>query len=111
MTRTVKTLSVRGGAPLAGAVKVEGCKISAVTILVSALLTDEPVCLREAPGPLDIELLITALEALGAEVDRSDEHLTIRCRDVDPEARLPARVFDDIHGSFYLLPALLARCG
>jgi len=46
---------IRGGQRLAGAVPVSGAKNSALTLLPCALLTDEPVTLRNLPRLADID--------------------------------------------------------
>ena len=46
---------IRGGRRLAGTVPVSGAKNAALTLLPCALLTDEPVTLRNLPRLADID--------------------------------------------------------
>ena len=46
---------IRGGKRLAGAVPVSGAKNSALTLIPCALLTDEPLTLRNLPRLADID--------------------------------------------------------
>ena len=46
---------IRGGNPLKGKIPISGAKNSALTLLPCALLTDEPVTLRNLPRLADID--------------------------------------------------------
>jgi UDP-N-acetylglucosamine 1-carboxyvinyltransferase len=46
---------IRGGQPLSGTIQISGAKNAALTLLPCALLTDEPVTLRNLPRLADID--------------------------------------------------------
>ncbi|MBI5259146.1 MAG: UDP-N-acetylglucosamine 1-carboxyvinyltransferase [Burkholderiales bacterium] len=102
-------LHVHGGRVLEGAVRIEGAKISAVSMLAATLLTDEPVALRNVPQLEDMAVMTGALRFLGAGVAAGEGRLDIGCASVDAERPLPAAWMNSVHGTLYLLPALLAR--
>lgn len=102
-------LQVLGGRALEGSVRVEGAKISAVSMLAATLLTDEPVALRNVPQLEDMDVMASALRFLGADVTAGDGRLDIACGSVDAERPLPAAWMNSVHGTLYLLPALMAR--
>ena len=71
----MERLIVRGGRRLHGTVHVAGNKNAAGPVLAAALLTDEPVRLRNLPRIGDIEVFIQLLRGLGVEVEPEDDEL------------------------------------
>jgi UDP-N-acetylglucosamine 1-carboxyvinyltransferase len=62
---------IEGGRRLSGKVRVNGSKNAALPILAAALLTDQPVKLREVPNLADIKNMLRLLSELGCR--RTDE--------------------------------------
>lgn len=60
---------IRGGIRLAGHVTVKGSKNAALPLLAAALLTDEPMTLRDVPDLADIRGMFKLLEELGCVVE------------------------------------------
>jgi len=58
-----------GGRPLEGAVRISGAKNASLPDLCAALLTDQPVVLRNVPEVRDIRTMARVLAALGASVE------------------------------------------
>ena len=52
-------ICIRGGAPLSGSIAVGGAKNAALTLLPCALLTDEPLTLRNLPRLADVEFVLS----------------------------------------------------
>ena len=52
---------IQGGVPLSGTGRVSGNKNEALPALATALLTDEPVILRNIPDILDVRVMIDIL--------------------------------------------------
>ncbi len=52
---------IQGGVPLSGTVRVSGNKNEALPALATALLTDEPVILRNIPDIMDFRVMIDIL--------------------------------------------------
>ncbi|MGE0353832.1 MAG: UDP-N-acetylglucosamine 1-carboxyvinyltransferase [Gemmatimonadales bacterium] len=102
---------VRGGRPLAGAVRPAGNKNAALPILAATLLADGPVVLRNLPRIRDVETMAALLADLGADVAWTEEN-TVR---VDPGPAqlkpLDPRLCSRIRASILLAGPLLARFG
>jgi len=100
---------IKGGIPLVGEVEIAGAKNAALPILSAAIMSDETVTLENLPDVNDINVLIEAIEKIGAHVERVDRHTvkingsTIRDCAVDYES------IKKIRASYYLLGALLGK--
>ena len=68
---------IKGGSPLVGEVEIGGAKNAALGILAAAIMTDETVTLENLPDVNDINVLLEAIEGIGAAVQRTDRH-TVR---------------------------------
>ncbi len=100
---------IKGGVPLRGEVTISGAKNSALGILAAATLVDEPVCINNVPDIKDIEVLLRAMEEIGARIDRKDAHtVKINAKGVSPLA-VDNEYIRKIRGSYYLIGALLGR--
>lgn len=100
---------IKGGNPLVGEVEIGGAKNAALAILAAAILTDETVTIENLPDVRDINVLLQAINEIGAKVDRVDLHTvkingsTITNFDVEYE------YIRKIRASYYLLGALLGK--
>lgn len=108
-------LTVRGGRTLAGTVAVPGFKHSLVSSVAAAAAADAPLRLRACPDIAETAVLASLLCQLGAEAVTEGDVLSLDCRGIGA-APAPARSMSTedvsrIHGSVYLLPALLGRFG
>ena len=56
---------INGGVPLNGTIKVSGNKNAALPCIAAALLTDEPVILRNIPEIEDVRVMLDVLLPLG----------------------------------------------
>lgn len=65
---------IKGGVPLNGEVSIGGAKNACVRILAAAIMTDETVLIDNLPDVNDINVLIDAIEGIGAKVHRVDRH-------------------------------------
>ncbi len=61
------TFVIEGGRRLSGTLRINGSKNAALPLLVAALLTDEPVTLRDVPDLADIRNMVRLLGELGCE--------------------------------------------
>lgn len=101
---------IQGGRPLAGDVIVSGSKNAALYTLPAALLTSEPVTLRNVPRIADIREMAELCESVGAQVEIEGETVrmvTPAITSIAPPADLVAK----IRASFLLMGALLGRVG
>lgn len=65
----MEKIRITGGRPLEGTVRISGAKNASLPELCAALLTDQPVQLRNVPEVRDIRTMARVLEALGAQVE------------------------------------------
>ena len=100
---------IKGGLPLVGEVEIGGAKNAALAIIAAAIMTDETVIIDNLPDVRDINVLLDAMQEIGAEVERVDRHTAkinggkISARDVDSE------FIKKIRASYYLIGALLGK--
>ena len=66
---------IRGGRPLEGCVNIGGAKNAALGLVAAAIMTDEDVVLDNLPDVNDINVMLDAIEGIGAKVDRIDRHV------------------------------------
>ncbi len=104
-------LLIRGGRQLQGEVRISGAKNAALPELCAALLTDEPVVLRNVPRLQDVATMLTLIRNMGVQVER-DESDTVRIDAASlssPEA--PYELVKTMRASVLALGPLLARFG
>ena len=65
---------IKGGNPLVGEVEIGGAKNAALAILAAAIMTDETVLIENLPDVRDINVLLEAMQQIGAQTDRIDRH-------------------------------------
>lgn len=65
---------IKGGNPLVGEVEIGGAKNAALAILAAAIMTDETVLIDNLPDVNDINVLLEAIQGIGAMVQRADRH-------------------------------------
>lgn len=100
---------IKGGNPLYGEVEIGGAKNAALASLAAAIMTDETVTIDNLPNVRDINVLLQAIEEIGAHVERVDIHKVkingsfIRGVNVDNE------FIRRIRASYYLIGALLGK--
>ena len=100
---------IKGGLPLVGEVEIGGAKNAALAIIAAAIMTDETVIIDNLPDVRDINVLLDAMQEIGASVIRVDRHTAringgkIGAHSVDYE------FIKKIRASYYLLGALLGK--
>jgi len=103
-------LLVTGGARLAGAVKVNGAKNSALKLMAAALLAEGVTVLENVPRIIDCITMAEVLEHLGAAVQWDGSTLTV---DTSGARGLeaPYELVRKMRASIVVLGPLLARYG
>jgi UDP-N-acetylglucosamine 1-carboxyvinyltransferase len=108
---------IRGGRPLKGRIQISGAKNAALTLMPCALLTDEPLTLRNLPRLADIDTfghllnnhgLSTTIE--GTSPDDFGRIMTVRANRITSTVA-PFDIVRKIRASFLVLGPLLARAG
>ena len=102
---------ITGGHALQGTVHISGGKNTAVAVIPATLLCDEPCTIENLPDISDVHALVDILRSLGAKVDYEPNRFMI----VDPRPaegwQVSYRDSQRLRASYYLLGALLGRCG
>ncbi|MDR1949677.1 MAG: UDP-N-acetylglucosamine 1-carboxyvinyltransferase, partial [Spirochaetaceae bacterium] len=60
---------IEGGCPIRGTIKASGNKNAALPCIAAALLTGEPVLLRNIPDIEDVQVMLAVYQALGGTVE------------------------------------------
>lgn len=100
---------IKGGHPLVGEVEIGGAKNAALAILAAGIMTDETVHIENLPDVNDINVLLDAIQGIGASVHRVNRHtVTINGRGVS-DFNIEYDYIKKIRASYYLLGALLGK--
>ncbi|MCD8109865.1 MAG: UDP-N-acetylglucosamine 1-carboxyvinyltransferase [Clostridiales bacterium] len=100
---------IKGGNPLHGEVEIGGAKNAALAILAAAVMADEVVTIENLPNVRDINVMIQAIENIGATVERLDIH-TVRINGASIHGfTVDNEYIRKIRASYYLLGALLGK--
>ena len=103
---------IKGGNPLVGEVVIGGAKNAALGILAASIMTDGQCVIDNVPDVRDINVLLQAMEGIGAVIDRkSSNEVEISGRNIDSSGEL---IVDNeyirrIRASYYLIGALLGK--
>src|SRR5215471_1411152 len=102
---------IDGGVPLNGAIKVSGNKNAALPCIAAALLTDEPVTLRNIPDIEDVRVMLEVFTALGGEVESPAPNVRRLCMTNIKSPEIPKEQAKKIRASILFAGPLLARTG
>jgi len=103
-------ITVEGGTPLRGTVRVGGAKNAALKHMVAALLAPGRHCLSEVPRIADVMLMGDLLSHMGCNFQATSGDTAIVVPDqLRPEA--PLDLVRQMRASIVVLGPLLARCG
>jgi UDP-N-acetylglucosamine 1-carboxyvinyltransferase len=106
----MERIVVRGGAPLAGRIRLSGAKNSVLKLMAATVLAEGRFTIRNVPDITDVRLMADLLRAMGCAVAYDDGVLTIdRPADIVPEA--PYELVEAMRASIVVLGPLLAREG
>jgi UDP-N-acetylglucosamine 1-carboxyvinyltransferase len=108
---------IRGGKRLEGRIPISGAKNAALTLLPCALLTDEPLTLRNLPRLADVDSFGHLLNQLGVSItvegSRPDEFgrvMTLRAANLASTVA-PYDIVRKMRASILVLGPLVARAG
>lgn len=100
---------MKGGNPLVGEVTIGGAKNAALGILAASIMTDDDVLIDNLPDVRDINVLLEAIQEIGAKVDRLDRHtVRINAREIR-EVSVDDDYIRKIRASYYFIGALLGK--
>ena len=100
---------IKGGNPLVGEVEIGGAKNAALAILAAAIMTDETVTIDNLPNVRDINVMLQAIEGIGARVERVDVHTVKINGSFIKDINVDYEYIKKIRASYYLLGALLGK--
>ena len=100
---------MKGGNPLVGEVTVSGAKNAALGILTAAIMTDEDVLIENLPDVRDINVMLEAIEEIGARVERVDRHTVRINASTIQEISVDDEYIRRIRASYYFIGALLGK--
>lgn len=99
---------INGGKPLNGSLTVQGAKNAVLPLYAAALLTDEPVRIRNCPDLCDVDNMGKILRSLGADVTRRGDEVTIHGENIVSH-EIPCRLAKELRSSIFLLGSVLGR--
>ena len=100
---------IKGGNPLYGDVEIGGAKNAALPILAAAVMTDETVTIENLPNVRDINVLLQAIEQIGAKVERVNDHKVKINGSFIHDLTVDNELIRKIRASYYLIGALLGK--
>ena len=100
---------IKGGSPLYGEVVIGGAKNAALAILAAAIMTDETVTIDNLPNVRDINVLLHAIEEIGAHVERVNPHKVKINGSFIQDVTVDNAFIRKIRASYYLIGALLGK--
>lgn len=102
---------IKGGTRLKGEVTISGAKNAAVAILPATLLINSVCTIDNLPNISDVKIFCEILTKLGAKITwNTPNEITIDTRNIDC-TNAPLEMTSKFRASYYLLGALLGRCG
>jgi len=104
-------LIITGGKPLSGEIRISGAKNAALPIIVSTLLSDDPVLIRNIPHLHDITTTMELLGRMGVSLTM-DEKMDVEVNPATIESYIaPYELVKTMRASILVLGPLLARFG
>ena len=100
---------MKGGNPLVGEVTIGGAKNAALGILTAAIMTDDDVLIENLPDVRDINVMLEAIEEIGATVERIDRHTAKINASSIHEISVDDEYIRKIRASYYFIGALLGK--
>jgi UDP-N-acetylglucosamine 1-carboxyvinyltransferase len=108
-----------GGNPLNGDITISGAKNAALPLMISSLLTDEPLVLSNVPRLADVKQLERILENHGVDIavhgrrrgesEGVGQRMTFHAADI-VDTTAPYELVSKMRASFWVIGPLLARC-
>ena len=100
---------IKGGNPLVGDVTISGAKNAALGILAASIMTDDDVLIDNLPDVRDINVMLEAIQEIGARVERVDRHTVKINGSGIKEVSVDDEYIRRIRASYYFIGALLGK--
>jgi UDP-N-acetylglucosamine 1-carboxyvinyltransferase len=105
-------ISINGGKPLKGEIRIGGMKNAALPILFATILIDGVCIIENIPDISDVENTLKILSLTGAKITKlGNGILKIDTRCIDPDYVVDEDTMKTMRASYYLLGAMLGRFG
>ncbi len=104
-------LSIDGGVPLIGEVRISGAKNAALPVLCAAILTAEPLQVANVPHLKDVTTMLTLLGQMGVEVSLHEKLEVGLCAAGIHQCVAPYDLVKTMRASILALGPLVARFG
>ena len=104
-------IRIRGGRALAGSIPISGAKNAALPLMATALLSDGPLTLTNAPDLADVTTMAGLLAQHGLTVARDKQARTITISGSATNLEAPYDLVRKMRASVLVLGPLLARHG
>ena len=102
---------IEGGFPIKGTIKASGNKNAALPCIAAALLSAEPVTLKNIPEIEDVGVMLDIFKALGGTVKKEDSNTYILHAKNIKESEIPIEHSKKIRASILFAGPLVARTG
>jgi UDP-N-acetylglucosamine 1-carboxyvinyltransferase len=102
---------IEGGFPLNGAIKASGNKNAALPCIAAALLTDEPVVLRNIPEIEDVQVMLKIYTELGGSVETMGPNTYRLQLENIKTSEIPPEQAKKIRASILFAGPILSRTG
>ncbi len=106
----MQKLSILGGTPLSGEVRVAGAKNAALPILAASLLTAAPMRITNVPRLNDVATMVRLLQGMGVQAEVGEHEVRLDARLIG-EPFAPYDLVKTMRASILALGPLLARFG
>ena len=107
----MEKLVIHGGNRLTGEIEISGAKNAAVAIIPATLLAQDVCRLENIPNISDVITMLRILSSMGASVRYLNKHtVEIDTKHVNSFI-VPHEMTRKLRASYYLIGALLSRCG
>jgi len=107
----LEKLVINGPTRLCGDVDITGAKNAAVAIIPATLLIDGICTLENVPNISDVKMCCSIMQKLGVKIDWLSNHsIRVDTRNISSTIA-PYDMTSKFRASYYLLGALLSRCG
>ncbi|MDR0451220.1 MAG: UDP-N-acetylglucosamine 1-carboxyvinyltransferase [Treponema sp.] len=102
---------IEGGGPVRGTIRASGNKNAALPCIAAALLSDEPLVLRNVPDIEDVQVMLEIYSALGGEVKAAGSNAWRLSMGDIKNSEIPPEQARKIRASILFAGPLLARTG
>jgi len=102
---------ITGGVPISGKIKASGNKNAALPCIAAAILTDEPVILRNIPDIEDVQVMLDVYRSFGGSVEQFEKNAYKLSLGNIKSSQVPLEAAKKIRASILFAGPLLARTG